>query len=86
MHEQSNEISPTPNECVRDPLNGVMSFRIPLIIKGPKESHFKNVLEKTLVKKRKKGAYKKGTHLFNAFCSSVKFIPNICLSYILQCR
>jgi hypothetical protein len=40
-HEKSNEISPTPNECVRDPLNGVISFRIPLVIKGPKETRFK---------------------------------------------
>jgi hypothetical protein len=34
--EKLNEISTTPNECVRDPLNGVISFRIPPIIKGPK--------------------------------------------------
>jgi len=87
MHDKSNEISPTPNECVRDPLNGVISFRIPPVIKGPKETHFKNVLEKNPgKKKKKKGAQKKGIQLLNAFCSSVNFFLNICLSYILHCR
>ena len=70
MHDKSNEISPTPNECVRDPLNGVISFRIPPVIKGPKETRFKNVLEKNPGKKKKK---KKGIQLLNAFCSSVNF-------------
>jgi hypothetical protein len=84
-HEKSNEIAPTPNECVRDPLNGVISFRIPPVIKGPKETRFKNVLEKNSGKK-KKGVQKKGSDLSNAFCSSIKFILNICLSYILYCR
>jgi hypothetical protein len=28
-YEKSNEISLTPNECALDPLNGVISFRIP---------------------------------------------------------
>jgi hypothetical protein len=82
---ESNEISPTPNECVRDPLNGVISFRIPPVIKGPKETRFKNVLEKNSGK-NKKGAQKKGSDLSNAFCSIVKFILNFCLSYILYCR
>jgi len=89
MHDKSNEISPTPNECVRDPLNGVISFRIPPVIKGPKETRFKNVLEKNpgkKKKKKKKGAQKKGIQLLNAFCSSVNFFLNICLSYILHCR
>jgi hypothetical protein len=70
-----DEISPTPNECVRDPLNGVISFRIPLVIKGPKETRFKNVLEKNSGKKKKKkkkkkeeeeeAAQKKGSDLSN---------------------
>jgi hypothetical protein len=68
-HEKSNEISPTSNECVRDPLNGVISFEIPPVIKGPKETRFKNVLEKNPGKKRKKAAQKKGRDLFHAFCS-----------------
>jgi hypothetical protein len=84
--EKSNEISPTPNECVRDPLNSVISFRIPPVIKGPKETHFKNVLEKNSGKKKKKGAQKKGSDLSNVFCSIVKFILNFCLSYIFYCR
>ena len=36
LHEKSNEVPPTPNECVRQPLNGVISFKIPQVIKGPK--------------------------------------------------
>jgi hypothetical protein len=67
-----DEISPTRNECVRDPLNGVISFRIPLVIKGPKETRFKNVLEKNSGKKKKKkkkkkeeAAQKKGSDLSN---------------------
>jgi hypothetical protein len=68
-HEKSNEISPTPNECVRDPLNGVISFRIPPVIKGPKETRVKNVLEKNQGKKRKKAAQKKGRDLLHAFYS-----------------
>jgi hypothetical protein len=67
-HEKSKEISPIPNECVRDPLNGVISFRIPPVIKGPKETRFKNVLEKNPGKKRKKATQKKGRELFHAFC------------------
>ncbi|XP_020406271.2 uncharacterized protein [Zea mays] len=63
MHEKSNEIPPTPNECVRQPLNGVISFKIPPVIKGPKQTRFKNVLEKNPGKKKKKGARKKGDGL-----------------------
>jgi hypothetical protein len=84
-HEKSDEISPTPYECVQDQLHGVISLRIPPVIKGPKETRFKNVLEKNSGKK-KKGAQKKGSDLSNAFCSIVKFILNFCLSYILYCR
>jgi hypothetical protein len=56
-HEKSKKIFPIPNECVQYPLNGLISFRIPPVIKGPKETHFKNVFGKNLGKKKnKKGA------------------------------
>jgi hypothetical protein len=85
-HEKSKEISPIPNECVRDPLNGVISFRIPPVIKGPKETRFKNVLEKNLGKKWKKAAQKEGSGHSDSFCSSVKFILIIYFSYLLHSR
>jgi hypothetical protein len=57
-YEKSNEISLTPNECVLDPLNGVISFRIPPVIKGPKETRFKNVLEKNPGEEEEEGCPK----------------------------
>jgi len=54
MHDKSNEISPTPNECVRDPLNGVISFRIPPVIKGPKETRLKMFLRRTQERRRRR--------------------------------
>lgn len=91
MHEKTNAIPPTPNECVREPLNGVISFKIPPVIKGPKQTRFKNVLEKNTGKKKKKktkkkGAQKKGSDMSNNFWSCVQFILNILLAYILHCR
>ena len=53
MHEKSNE-SPTPNESIREPLNGVISFKIPEVIKGAKQTRFKNIVEKNPWKKKKK--------------------------------
>jgi hypothetical protein len=53
-HEKSNEISPSPNESVQQPSNGVISFRIPEVVKGPKNTRFKNVVEKNAGKKKKK--------------------------------
>jgi len=40
MHEKSKEVPPVPNESVREPLNGVISFKIPQVIKGPKNTRF----------------------------------------------
>jgi hypothetical protein len=34
MHEKSNKVPPIPNESVQQLLNGVISFRIPQVIKG----------------------------------------------------
>ena len=53
MHEKSNEVTPIPNESVQEPLNGVISFKIPQVIKGPKNTRFKNVVEKKPGKKKK---------------------------------
>lgn len=58
MHEKSNEIPPIQNECVREPLNGVISFKIPQVIKGPKKTRIKNVVEQNTENKKKKGAQK----------------------------
>ena len=41
MHEKSNEVTPIPNESVQEPLNGVISFKIPQVVKGTKNTHFK---------------------------------------------
>ena len=76
MHEKSNEVPPIPNENVKQPLNGVISFRIPEVIKGPKNTRFKNAVEKKAGKK--KGGQKKGTDL--------PTVLNIVLSYIFHCR
>lgn len=58
MHDKSNEVSPIPNENVQQPLNGVISFRVPEVIKGPKNSRFKNVVEKNPGRKKKAGKKK----------------------------
>jgi len=63
MHEKSNEVPSIPNQSIREPLNGVISFRIPQVIKGPKNTRFKNAVEKKVGKKKKKGGQKKGTNL-----------------------
>ena len=41
MREKSKEAPPVPNENVREPLNGVISFKIPQVVKGTKNTHFK---------------------------------------------
>jgi hypothetical protein len=41
MHEKSQEVPPVLNENVQEPLNGVISFKIPQVIKGPKNTRFK---------------------------------------------
>jgi hypothetical protein len=40
MHEKSNEVPPIPNESVQQPLNDVISFRVPEVIKGPRNTRF----------------------------------------------
>jgi hypothetical protein len=84
MHEKSNEVPPAPNECVREPFNGVISFKIPQVIKGPKNTCFKNVVEKNPGKK--KGAQKKGSDLPTTICLCLQFILSLLLSYIFHCR
>jgi hypothetical protein len=69
MHEISNEVPPIPNENVQQPLNGVISFRVPEVIKGPRNTRFKNAVEKKAGKKKKGGQNKGMTclclHFFN---------------------
>jgi len=48
IHEKFSESSPIPNECVRKPLNGAISFKTPEVIKGAKQISFKNIFEKNL--------------------------------------
>ena len=72
MREKSKEAPPVPNENVREPLNGVISFKIPQVIKGPKNTRFKNAVEKKTGKK-KKGAQKKGSDLPTNFCLCLQF-------------
>jgi hypothetical protein len=52
MHEKSKEVPPVPNESVREPLNGVMSFKIPQVIKGPKNTRFKMLLKRRQGRRR----------------------------------
>jgi len=73
MHEKSNEVPAVPIENARDALNGVISFKIPEVIKGPKNTRFKNVVEKKSAGKKKKGSQKKSTELPNIFCLCLYF-------------
>jgi hypothetical protein len=73
MHEKSSEVPAVPIESVRDALNGVISFKIPQVIKGPKNTRFKSVVEKKSSGKKNKGAHKKGTDLPNTFCLCLYF-------------
>jgi hypothetical protein len=60
MQEKSNEVPLIPNECDKtSSLNGVISFRVPKVVKGPKNARLKNVVEKKTGKK-KKSVNKKG--------------------------
>jgi hypothetical protein len=63
MHEKSNEVPVVPIQGVQDALNGVISFKIPQVIKGTKNTCFKTVVEKKSSGKKKKGAHRKGTDL-----------------------
>jgi hypothetical protein len=59
MQEKSNEVPLIPNECDKtSSLNGVISFRVPKVVKGPKNARLKNVVEKKTGKKKK--SVKKG--------------------------
>jgi len=75
MQEESNEVPLIPNECDTGSLNGVTSFRGPQVVKGPKNTRFKNVVEKKTVKSKKKSAKKKGSDPTNSRCF---FFPDGC--------
>jgi hypothetical protein len=66
MHEKSNEVTPIPNKSVQEPLNGVISFKIPQVVKGPKNTRFKCVVKKKTGKKKEKGE-----DLNNEFMSTI---------------
>jgi hypothetical protein len=70
MHEKSSDVPTVSSESVRDALNGVISFKIPQVIKGPKNTRFKSIVEKKSSGKKNKGAYKKGTDMSNNSCFS----------------
>ncbi|CAN6268724.1 unnamed protein product [Urochloa humidicola] len=38
MQEKSNEVPLIPSECERDTLNSTISFRVPQVVKGPKDT------------------------------------------------
>jgi len=75
MQEESNEVPLIPNECDTGSLNGVISFRGPQVVKGPKNTRFKNVVEKKTVKSKKKSAKKKGSDPTHSRCV---FFPDGC--------
>jgi len=81
-HEKSDEVPPVPNECVQDAVNGRISFKIPQVIKGPKNTRFKNVVEKKSEKK-KKGSQKKGTDLPKEYNLCLHVFYNIELCFIV---
>jgi len=68
LQEESNDAPLVVNECDSDTLNASISFRVPQVVKGPKNSRYKNVVEKNSEKKKKKNTNKKGTdHPFYLF-------------------
>jgi hypothetical protein len=46
MQEKSNEVPLISNEHDKGMLDSTITFRVPQVVKGPKESRPKNILEK----------------------------------------
>jgi hypothetical protein len=59
LQEKSNEVSLPSTDCPTDVLKGKISFKVPIVIKGPKNKRGTISLEKRKGKK-KKSATKKG--------------------------
>ena len=57
MQEKSCEVPLNSNGCVKDTLNGTISFLVPRVVKGPKSRQSKDVVEKK--KWQKKSSKKK---------------------------
>jgi len=75
LQEQSNEVPLVSVDCATDTLNGVISFRVPLEVKGAKNKRGTISFEKNTGKKQKKSAKNKGIDTTN---SSIFFFI-ICL-------
>jgi hypothetical protein len=87
MEEKPSEVTQIPDECDRNTLNGVISFKVPQVVKGPKATRCKNVVEKKSGKKKKNSAKKKGsdpTHY--SLCFLLQFTFKLLLTYIFDCR
>jgi len=84
MQEESNEVPLIPNECDTGSLNGVISFRVPQVVKGPKNTRFKNVVEKKTVKSKKKSAKKKGSDPTHSRCFSSLMVASI-INFLCSC-
>ena len=59
MKEKSNEVPLVSTECVAETLKGIVSFRVPPVVKGAKSKRSKISLERKKGKK-KKNSNKKG--------------------------
>jgi hypothetical protein len=58
MQEECNDVPLVVSECDGGTLNAAISFKIPQVVKGPKNSRYKNVVEKNSGKKKNKNKNK----------------------------
>ena len=60
LQEKSDDVPLVSTECATDTLNGTISFRVPHVIKGPKNKRLQSAVEKNTLKKKKKSSKTKG--------------------------
>jgi hypothetical protein len=61
MQGDSNDAPLAVNECDSETLNATITFRVPQVVKDPKNSRYKNVVGTNSGKKKKKNTNKKST-------------------------
>lgn len=62
LQEKFDDVVVVSTECATDTLKGTISFRVPHVIKGPKNKRLQSAVEKNTTKKKKKSTKKKGIH------------------------
>ena len=80
MQEKDDEVPLVSADCATDTLCGKISFRIPRVVKGPKNKRGTIYFNKNKVKKKKSGK-KKGTDPINSTMFS-SFLAIIVNSYV----